>query len=246
MKSLLLAVAVALALPAAHAQVQTTTTAVSPALEVQRLAPQLVGFAGSDLNFANLVNGLAFGVPVTLTTPLGTGGTQIFTFTPTGTLTSVQIAQVLEQARQALIARGVAAPSAQQVGTILTGGALATAAGTTPVNALVNTSTSTTPTVTGAAGATTGNGQSPANAIQNANSTVNAINAATGASAPRNMSDSPLPRGISDTPPLPVPGVTTAPASAPITDAARPALTPSTVAPTAPALAPPAVRTGDR
>ncbi|HKU45269.1 MAG TPA: hypothetical protein VJQ58_00175 [Burkholderiales bacterium] len=228
----------------AHAQVQTTTTTVAPALEVQRLAPQLVGFAGSDLNFANLVNGLAFGVPVTLTTPLVSGGTQIFTFTPTGALTSVQIAQVLEQARQLLIARGVATPTAQQLGTTLTGGALATASGTTPVNALVNTVTTATPSA--AAGATGTTTQSPAAAIQNANSAANAANSAAGSSAPRNMSDSPLPRGISDTPPLPVPGVTTPPTSTPTTEAPRlaPPITPA--APIAPALAAPAVRTGDR
>jgi len=237
----ILLLAAALALPVAHAQVQTTTTAVAPALEVQRLAPQLVGFAGSDLNFANLVNGLAFGVPVTLTTPLATGGTQVFTFSPIGALTSVQIAQVLERARQLLIARGVATPTAQQLGTTLTGGALATAAGTTPVNALVNTATP-----SAAAGATGTGTQSPAAAIQNANSTANATSSAAGSSAPRNMSDSPLPRGISDTPPLPAPGVTAPPTATPATEAAKPATPATTVAPTAPALAAPAVRTGDR
>src|SRR3954471_5340384 len=135
----MLLLAAALALPAAHAQVQTT--AVSPALEVQRLAPPLIGFAGSDVNCANLVNGLALGVPVTLTTPLATGGMQVFSFTPTGAMTSLQIAQVLESARQSLIARGVATPTAQQLGTTLAGGVLATAGRSAPINALVNTST---------------------------------------------------------------------------------------------------------
>ncbi len=237
MKRILLLVA-ALALPAAHAQVQTT--AVSPVGEVKGLAPQLVVFAGSDVNFTNLVNGLALGVPVTLTTPLATGGMQVFTFTPSGTMTSLQIAQVLETARQSLIARGIAAPTAQQLGAALTGGALATAAGTTTVNGLVNTAT----TPTAASGATAGSTQSPASAIQNANSTVNANNAAAGGTTPRNLSDSPLPRGIADTPPLPAPGVT-APLNTTSTDAAQPP--PAVpVAPTAPALAAPAVRTGDR
>jgi len=194
MKRLLLVLA--LALPAAHAQVQTTP--VSPAVEVQRLAPQLLAFAGSDVNFANLVNGLALGVPVTLTTPLSTGGMQVFTFTPSGTLTSTQIAQVLETARQSLIARGIATPTAQQLGATLAGGTVATAIGPSPANALVNTSTTTT-----AASAPTG--QSPATAIQNATSAT--VNAAAGSSSTsatptvRNTSDSPLPRGIADTPP---------------------------------------------
>lgn len=220
MKRLLLLLA--FAVPAANAQVQTTT--VSPALEVQRLAPQLVGFAGSDLNFANLVNGLALGVPVTLTTPLATGGMQLFSFAPSGTMTPVQIAQVLESARQSLIARGIATPTAQQLGTALAGGSLATATG-----------------------ATAAVGQSPANAIQNANSTANATNAAAGSTAaPRNMSDSALPRGIADTPPLPVPGVTS-PVATTTLEAARPpvgAVAP--IAPTVPGVSIPGVRTGDR
>src|SRR5436190_23365989 len=93
---LLLAATLAFQANAQVVQQQVQVTPVSPPLEVQRLAPQLVGFAGSDLNFANLVNGLALGVPVTLTTPLPTGGVQVFTFTPTGTMSATQIAQVLE------------------------------------------------------------------------------------------------------------------------------------------------------
>jgi hypothetical protein len=190
--------AIALAIPATHAQERTST--VSPALEVQRLAPQLVAFAGGDGNFANLVNGLALGVPVTLTTPPGAaGGAQSVTFTPVGTMTSLQIAQLLESARQSLIARGVATPTAQQLGATLAGGPLVTATGTTAVNGLV--STTTTPAAA-AAGATAPAGQSPAVAIQNATSAAGGTT--TGA---RNTSDSPFPRGISDTPPLPVPGV---------------------------------------
>jgi hypothetical protein len=240
MKRILLLLA--LAIPAAHAQVQTT--AVAPALEVQRLAPQLVGFAGGDVNFANLVNGLALGVPVTLTTPLATGGMQVFTFTPAGTMSSVQIAQVLESARQSLIARGIATPSAQQLGTTLAGGTLATAVGATPVNALVNTAS--TPSTLGASAAAV---QSPANAIQNANSTVNATSAAAGSSAaPRNMSDSPLPRGIADTPPLPVPGVTSPAPTTSVEPAARIGVAPGIVAPTitSPLRPMPAVRAGER
>lgn len=203
MRSLL--IALALAMPAAHAQVvtQVQTSTVAPALEVQRLAPQLVAFAGGDLNFANLVNGLALGVPVRLITPNAPDGAQAVTFTPTGTMTSLQIAQLLETARQSLIVRGVATPTAQQLAATLTGGSLVTATGTTTMNALVGTST--TPTTAAAAGATAPATQSPAVAIQNSTSAAAAGGTISGA---RNTSDSPLPRGVSDTPPLPVPGVT--------------------------------------
>ncbi|TMH64238.1 MAG: hypothetical protein E6H57_16070 [Betaproteobacteria bacterium] len=72
MRSLLLVAALALSTNALAQAVQTQTlpapTQVSPALEVQRLAPQLVAFAGGDANFQNLVNGLASGTLVTLST----------------------------------------------------------------------------------------------------------------------------------------------------------------------------------
>ncbi len=162
---------------AAHAQMFQTQIGVAPALEVQRLAPQLVAFAGGDVNFQNLVNGLALGLPVTLTTPVGPGVTQLVSFTPVGTMTPLQVAQTLENARQAAIANGIAAPTAQQLGVILNGGALPTALGSTSVNGLIggnagmNTSLATT---------------APAVQLQQ---------------TPRfARSDSPLPRGISDTP----------------------------------------------
>ncbi|HWI37949.1 MAG TPA: hypothetical protein VNU64_15940 [Burkholderiales bacterium] len=234
MKRLLLALA--FAIPTANAQVVTTTPTASPASQVLALAPQLLPFAG-DANFANLVNGLARGLPVTLSTGLSNGGTQQFTFTPGGTMSALEIAQTLEKARQLLISHGVATPTAQQLGTALTGGSLTTASGTTTVN----------PIVVGATTGTTPAAQSPAAAIQ-ANSP--AANAAAGASAGvRNMSDSALPRGISDTPPQAVPGVTSpAPGSAstvtpaaaatPATPAA--AATPATATPSTPTTAAPA------
>src|SRR3954447_17276978 len=115
MKQILLLCA-ALALPAsAGAQSTQFQLGAAPALDVQRLAPQLVSFAGGDVNFTNLVNGLALGVPVTLTTTVAPGVTQVVSFTPRGTMTPVQIAQVLESARQSLIARGIATPTAQQL-----------------------------------------------------------------------------------------------------------------------------------
>ena len=218
MKRLL--VALAFAIPTANAQVVTTTPTASPASQVLALAPQLLAFAG-DANFANLVNGLALGLPVTLSTRLSNGGTEQFTFTPSGTMSALEIAQTLEKARQLLISHGVATPTAQQLGTALTGGSLTTASGTTAVN----------PIVVGATTGTTPAARSPAAAIQ-ANSP--AANAAAGTSAGvRNMSDSALPRGISDTAPQAVPGVTApAPGStSTVTPAGAATTAPSTSAP---------------
>lgn len=175
------------ALAAAGAQAQTqvlqTQIGVPPAVEVQRIAPQLVSFAGGDVNFQNLVNGLALGLPVTLTTPVAAGITQIVSFTPAGTLTPTQIAQTLETARQAAIANGIVNPTAQQLSVLLNGGTLPTATGSTPVNALIsNTGAST------ALATPTGNGTVPSAAAQLQQT-------------PRfSRSDSPLPRGVADTP----------------------------------------------
>lgn len=224
------AFSVAAAAAAQSTQVQLGT---QPALEVQRLAPQLVAFAGGDVNFNNLVNGLALGLPVTLSSATAPGVTQVVTFTPAGTMSVSQIAQLLESARQSLIARGIAAPSAEQLGAVLAGGTLTTALGGTQVTGLVGTST-------GLATSTTG-GTSAAAAMQNANSA-----AVAGASARRQMSDSVFPRGISDTPPTTavpsatgattttpaaaaVPGATTTPPAA--TTTAPAATTPGATAP---------------
>lgn len=188
MKALLLSVLLSTSAFGQALQTQTlpATTPLSLPLEVQRLAPQLVAFAGSDANFQNLVNGLASGTQVTLTTAAPTGGTQAVTFTPTGTMTAQQIAQTLETLRQSLIARGIATPTGQQLATALTGGPLITPSGTTQVNGVVTTTA-----------ATVVQQQSPAVQIQNTFS-----NAAAGASTAirSQTSDSPFPRGISDTP----------------------------------------------
>ena len=82
-------------------------TAVPPALVVQRLAPQLVAFAGSEANFQSLVNGLAQGTAVQISSALPNGFTQAVTFTPAAPMTPAQIAQVLEGARQQLIGLGI-------------------------------------------------------------------------------------------------------------------------------------------
>jgi hypothetical protein len=111
---------------------QTTTT--SPvSQQVQSLAPQLVAFSGSTANFDSLVTGLSQGVPVTLTTVGADGLVQIVTFMPSTTLGAADLARNLETARQNLISRGIATPTAQQLATALLGGTLATASTTAPL-----------------------------------------------------------------------------------------------------------------
>src|SRR3954468_1450396 len=103
---LILVAALAIACHGAMAQIATTSTVPAP-LAVQRLAPQLIAFAGSDANFQNLVNGLANGTPVQLTTTLSNGFSQTVTFTPSALGSPAQIAQILEAARQQLIGLGI-------------------------------------------------------------------------------------------------------------------------------------------
>jgi hypothetical protein len=98
----------------------------APATVVQQLAPQLLAFAGSQQNFQNLVTGLSQGTPVQLTSVLPSGLNQVVSFTPSGTLTPVQIAQVLESTRQQLIGLGIANPTGEQIGAALTGGTIPT------------------------------------------------------------------------------------------------------------------------
>jgi len=207
MRALVLAAALAFSTHVLAQALETQTlpqSQISPALEVQRLAPQLVAFAGGDANFQSLVNGLAQGTPITLA-----DGTQVVSFTPGSTMSAAQIAQTLEKVRQQLIARGIAAPTAQQLAIILTGGALPTTLGTTPVTGVVPAST---PITTSTAAQ-----QSPAAALQKGMSP-----AAAGGTPPvrSNVSDSPFPRGISDTPTPSVPGVAAAAGSAPVFGAA--------------------------
>jgi len=113
---------------------QTTSPA---ATQVQLLAPQLVAFSGSSANFESLVNGLTQNTPVTLTTVGADGLVQIVTFLPGTTLSAADTARLLETARQNLIVRGVATPTAQQLATALVGGSLQTSAGLGPINGLL-------------------------------------------------------------------------------------------------------------
>jgi hypothetical protein len=149
--------AAALLAPAlAPAQTMTTTVLGVPAsLQVSRLGPQLIGFVGGQANFDSLVNGLALGTPVSLTTPLPNGQVQLVSFTPQGTMTPTQIAQTLESARQNLISRGIAVPSGQQVAITLAGGALPTQTGTVPVTALLPAANVPATAAAGATGAAT-------------------------------------------------------------------------------------------
>jgi len=117
------------AAPAARAK-----TGVPVPLQVERLAPQLLAFAGSRGNFENLVNGLALGVPVTLTTEGDAGVMQTVTFgLPGGAVSDpAEIARALEDARRQLLARGVATPTAQQLAEQISGTAVPVTVGVVP------------------------------------------------------------------------------------------------------------------
>lgn len=96
----------------------------TPAKQVMRLAPQLEAFAGSRANFESLVNGLSKDQSVTLDSATETT-TENVTFRPVGgPRTPGEVASLLENARQLLIARGIGNPTAQQIGVALVGGTL--------------------------------------------------------------------------------------------------------------------------
>lgn len=239
----------ALVVPAlATAQTTTTTTTsgpvvVLPSQQVSQLAPQLIAFAGGQINFDNLVNGLALGSQVTLVSALPGGQVQTVTFMPQGTMNATQIAQTLESTRQSLISRGIATPTAQQVAVALAGGALPTQTGTVQVAGLlpaanlpaattaaaggtaaapggvtISTTTATTPATTPAVGS-----PSPAAILQGQNG------AGTTPPSPAqilqnqrgpNISDTPTPGNISNTPTTTAP--TTATTASPATATSGP------------------------
>ena len=103
--------------------------AQTPVQQIAATSPQLVVFAGSDANLQALANGLGLGQPVTLVTQTSNGLLQIVTFTPPNALSATDTARALEQARTALIARGISQPSAQQIGAALMGGTIVTSSG---------------------------------------------------------------------------------------------------------------------
>jgi hypothetical protein len=215
-----LAAVLALGAQAAFAQ-----TVVPPTVTVQQLAPQLVTFAGSPLNFQSLVNGLAAGGPVQLVTVLPNGFSQVVTFTPTAAMAPGDIARVLEAARQQLISLGIATPTAEQIGFTLMGGIVPTALGGAPVNGVLNPqnppspaaqiqqrgaaagNTSASPTsstsLTPAPAVTGGvNVQFIPNAATPATSAFGAPPGAPGSPFRTNTSDSPIPAGATSASPL--------------------------------------------
>jgi len=207
------------------------TTTITPSQQVFQLAPQLVAFAGNQTNFDSLVNGLALGSPVTLVTVLPAGQTQTVTFTPQGTMTVTQIAQTLENARQNLISSGIGTPTGQQVAVALAGGTLPTQTGTVQMSGALPVANL--PTTTAAAGGSRRpdtsavtttttppvGSPSPAAILQGQNGS--------GATPPSpaqilqnqrgpNISDTPTPGNISNTPSTTAPttGTTASPATA--------------------------------
>jgi hypothetical protein len=128
----LFALLVALALPqAARAQLAPAQLA---AQQVTALAPQLALLAGSPANLQALAAGLVLGQPIVLTATTPDGITQTVTLAANAAMTPLVAAQVLEGTRQALITRGIAAPTPEQVGATLVGGTLATPLGNTLVS----------------------------------------------------------------------------------------------------------------
>src|SRR5918999_6292460 len=105
--------------------------------QVQLLGPQLVVFAGSSTNFDSLVTGLTTGAPVTLATVGADGSLQIVTFLPGTAVSATDAARILEQARQNLIARGIATPTGQQIAAALLGGTISTPSGTSLITGLL-------------------------------------------------------------------------------------------------------------
>lgn len=196
---------------ASHGVLAQTQT-VPPALAVQRLAPQLVVFAGSEANFQALVAGLTGATPVQLTTQLPSGFTQTVSFTPTAAMSPAQAAQTLEAARQQLIGLGIGSPTAEQIAFSLMGGVVPTALGGTTVAGQLNPQAAANPpspaaqmqaqNAGAAAGATAPGSTAPTSTTPtsttpgvtnrvNVQTTPGAVTATPGAAvAPRNTSDS--------------------------------------------------------
>jgi len=136
--------------------------AAQTAEQIEATAPQLVAFAGSDANLQSLVSGLSNGQTVTLVTQDATGVLQIATFTPPAALGG-SVAATLEQARTALIARGITQPTAQQIAVALMGGSVLSASGAAPLNGVLT-------------GTATGNGVQVRNDLSAASGATSAAN----------------------------------------------------------------------
>lgn len=221
-----LAAALAIAAQGAFAQ-----TVVPPTVTVQQLAPQLLTFAGSQLNFQSLVNGLAAGGPVQLVTVLPNGFSQVVTFTPTAAMAPADIARVLETARQQLISLGIATPTAEQIGFTLMGGIVPTALGGSQVTGVLNPQNPPSPAAQlqqrAASGNTSNSPTAPASLtpapgvtssvnvqfIPNATVPTTATPGGTATVARGNTSDSPIPAGATSV--SPVIGTSNTPTPAP-------------------------------
>ncbi len=105
--------------------------------EVLLLAPQLQAFAGSATNFESLAGGLRVAFPVTLSTIAADGTREIVQFTPAQPLSAQETVRVMEGARAALLAHGIAAPGAWDIGVALMGGTLATRSGAVKMPGLI-------------------------------------------------------------------------------------------------------------
>lgn len=206
---LILVAALAIACHGAMAQSEVASTVPAP-LAVQRLAPQLIAFAGSEANFQSLVNGLANGTPVQLTTTLSNGFSQTVTFTPSQLGSPAQIAQILEAARQQLIGLGIGAPTAEQLGFTLMGGLVPTPLGGTQVGGLANAQATTSAPSRAAqiqqqqAGAGASAATPAVTSAVNVQTTPTAAIGATTVNAPRQTSDSVLAPGATSRSTAPV------------------------------------------
>lgn len=215
-------------------------TAVPPTLTVQRLAPQLIAFAGSQNNFQSLVTGLAQGTPIQLVTVLPDGFTQVVTFTPAAPLPPTEIAQLLETARQQLIGLGIGNPTAEQIGITLMGGIVPTALGGSQAAGLLNAQNTPSPAAQIQSGAAAGATApaSTATAVPGVTSAVNVqlfpntlpATTTSTVTAPRSTSDSLAPAGATSRSPLAGPtSATPTPATVP-TPAPGAASTPAAAA----------------
>ena len=240
----LFAALLAPAIAAAQTTVTTTVIGVPASLQVSRLAPQLILFAGGQSNFDSLVNGLALGAPVELSTTLPNGQVQLTTFTPQSTLTPLQIAQALETARQSLISRGIATPNGQQLAISLFGGALPTQTGNVQITGVLGTPTQPGLAAAGATGTALTGTAASTNAVTTTTTPVPSANGspspaallqsqnpATGTTPPSpaailqsrpdgNISNTPTTGNLSNTPSTATPAATT---GATVTTPVRPA-----------------------
>jgi hypothetical protein len=208
---LIVVATLAIACHAAMAQTETVSTVPAP-LSVQRLAPQLIAFAGSEANFQNLVNGLTNGTPVQLTTTLSNGFSQTVTFTPSALSSPAQIAQILEAARQQLIGLGIGVPTAEQIGFTLMGGLVPTPLGGAQVSGLANAQATTTAPSRAAqiqqqqAGAGASAATPAFTSAVNVQTTPTAATTTTTVTAPRQTSDSLIAPGATSRSTAPVVG----------------------------------------